>query len=128
MGEKDDPADSQLPDRPVLANSHRGRKRGGLHRTPVEKRSFHQEVDAIRAEKIERDRRRFVVMMYRGWEVYNDGYAWIGTHPDYDGAPEHSFGPPADSRCFTSPTMKGVHDEIDEWLEEHPEDEPNLGE
>ena len=52
---------------------------------------------------------------------YPNGHpgAWIATHKDYDGAPEHSFGPPKDQRCFWGPTLEDVIEQVEEYSEEN---------
>ena len=43
---------------------------------------------------------------------------WQGVHKDYDGAPIHSFGPPADNRFFTGPSRADIIEQIEEYNEE----------
>jgi hypothetical protein len=43
---------------------------------------------------------------------------WAFRHDDYDGAPEHSFGPPADNRCGTGPSEADCIQQIKEMEEE----------
>jgi len=45
-------------------------------------------------------------------------YRWEFAHDDYDGAPEHSYGPPADHRCGYANTLADCVREIDELIEE----------
>ena len=40
------------------------------------------------------------------------------VHKDYDGAPIHSFGPPADNRFFTGPSRADIIEQIEEYNEE----------
>jgi len=52
--------------------------------------------------EVDADRNGFVGR-YRGYEIRRAPsyapYSWQFAHEDYDGAPEHSYGPPADRRC-----------------------------
>ncbi len=42
-------------------------------------------------------------------------HKWMITHNDYDGAPIHAFEGPADSRCFTGPTVADVWEQAKEY-------------
>jgi len=59
---------------------------------------------------------------YRGYEIRRaPSYApfrWEFAHADYDGAPEHSYGPPADNRCGYEQTLVDCCREIDQQIEE----------
>jgi hypothetical protein len=61
---------------------------------------------------------------YEDYEVgYDSGapkaFAWSVTHKDYDGAPIHSFGGPADQRHFIGPSLKDVWEQVIEYNEEN---------
>ncbi len=43
---------------------------------------------------------------------------WEAVHKDYDGAPIHSFGPPADNRAFTGKNVGDLIEQIKEYNEE----------
>ena len=59
---------------------------------------------------------------YRGYEIRRASsyapYRWEFAHADYDGAPEHSYGPPADNRCGHEQTLADCVREIDQQIEE----------
>ncbi len=45
-------------------------------------------------------------------------FDWAFWAKDYDGAPEYSFGPPADNRCGNAATLQDAKERIDEMVEE----------
>ena len=59
------------------------------------------------------------------WEDYEirfdssnpKGFQWTATHKDYDGAPIHSFGGPADPRHFLGESEKDVWQQVIEFNE-----------
>ena len=56
------------------------------------------------------------------YENYKISYehlpGWIAVHEDYDGAPIHSGGPPADDRCFTGNSLLDVWEQVINYNEE----------
>ena len=68
------------------------------------------------------------------WEDYNlyrdssfpAAFRWTLCHKDYDGAPIHSFGPPADGRFFMGPTIEDVYQQAIEYNEEIAEKAKNF--
>ena len=55
------------------------------------------------------------------WHVEPAYVGYSATHEQYDGAPNHSGGPPADQRHLHAPTAKDVCVEVECWVEEQEE-------
>ena len=58
------------------------------------------------------------VITYEKKPIPSRQFDWEATHIDYDGAPIHSGGPPADARHFTGPSLQDVWLQVIEYNEE----------
>lgn len=59
---------------------------------------------------------------HRGWLIEQNWLGeWEATHPDFDPTPVHLYDGPSDNRSVTAKTRDGVIEEIDTWIDEHPE-------